>query len=86
MGDEELRALERRWRETGAVEDEARWHLARVRAGALPQARLELAAALGVPGARVALGRRAGVKPVRGVTPSTDDRASLAAITRLRES
>jgi hypothetical protein len=63
MGDGELRALERRWHETGEVEDEARWHLARVRAGALPQARLELAALLGVPGALSALNRRRVPKP-----------------------
>lgn len=35
MSDARLRALERRWRETGAAVDEARWHLARVRAGDL---------------------------------------------------
>lgn len=35
MSDARLRALERRWRETGAVADEARWHLARLRAGDL---------------------------------------------------
>ena len=36
VSDGELRDLERRWRASGAVEDEARWHVARVRAGQIP--------------------------------------------------
>tara|TARA_R110002072_G_scaffold47901_1_gene131238 strand:- start:2189 stop:2989 length:801 start_codon:yes stop_codon:yes gene_type:complete len=44
MSDEKLRELERRWKETGAVEDEAAFLLERVRAGELTQERLELAA------------------------------------------
>jgi hypothetical protein len=35
VSDEAVREAERRWRETGAVEDEARWLVARVRAGRL---------------------------------------------------
>ncbi len=35
MTDDALRALERRWRATGAVEDEAAWLAARLRAGVL---------------------------------------------------
>ncbi len=44
MSDERLRELERRWRETGSVEDEAAWLRERVRVGDLSQERLELAA------------------------------------------
>lgn len=46
MGDEKLRELERRWRESGTVEDEAAYLLERVRVGDLTQERLELAAHL----------------------------------------
>lgn len=46
MGDERLRLLERRWRETGAAADEAAWLVERRRAGELPAERLELAAFL----------------------------------------
>ena len=42
--DANLRALERRFRESGAVEDEAAWLLERVRVGELEQSKLELAA------------------------------------------
>jgi hypothetical protein len=47
MSDEQLRELERRWRETGAVEDEARFLAERARAGRLSRDKLELAAYLG---------------------------------------
>lgn len=47
MSDSKLRELERRWKETGAVEDEAAYLLERVRAGDLTQERLELAAYCG---------------------------------------
>jgi hypothetical protein len=43
MSDEQLRALERRWKETGAAQDEAALLLERVRVGDLEQARLESA-------------------------------------------
>ncbi len=56
MSDERLRELERRWRESGSVEDEAAWLLERVRVGELDQDRLELAAYCGHGAARVALG------------------------------
>lgn len=56
MTDSQLRELERRWRETGAVEDEARYLLERVRAGDLEQEKLELAAYCGHEGARAGLG------------------------------
>ena len=44
MGDADLRELERRFRETGSVEDEAAWLRARVQAGELEASMLELAA------------------------------------------
>lgn len=55
MSDERLRNLERRWKETGSVEDEAAFLLERVRAGDLTQERLELAAYCGLEGARAAV-------------------------------
>ena len=56
MSDQKLRDLERRWRETGSVEDEAAYLRERVRVGDLTQERLELAAYCGHEGARAALG------------------------------
>lgn len=47
MSDTKLRDLERRWKETGAVEDEAAYLLERVRVGELTRERLELAAYCG---------------------------------------
>ena len=55
MSDQKLRELERRWRETGSVEDEAAYLRERVRVGDLTQERLELAAYCGNQGASVAL-------------------------------
>ena len=52
MSDADLRELERRFRETGSVEDEAAWLRARVQAGELEQGKLELAAYCGHEGAR----------------------------------
>lgn len=49
MADERLRGLERRWKETGFVEDHAAYLHERVRIGDLSQERLELAAYLGDP-------------------------------------
>lgn len=56
MTDDRLRALERRFGETGTTEDEAAWLKERVRAGELAQDRLELAASLDHDAASVALG------------------------------
>jgi len=56
MGDQRLRELDRRRRETGRAEDAAAWLSERLRAGELTRDRLELAAACGDPGARHALG------------------------------
>jgi hypothetical protein len=55
MTDERLRDLERRWKETGSVEDEAAWLKERVRAGDFPPTRLELAAYCGYEAARRAV-------------------------------
>lgn len=44
MADDRLRELERRFRETGAAQDEAAWLRERLRAGALDEERLRLAA------------------------------------------
>lgn len=55
MIDEDVHELERRWRETGAVDDEAAWLRARVRTGALSHDCLRLAVWLGHPAAAAAL-------------------------------
>lgn len=51
MTDDRLRTLERRFRETGSVEDETAWLKERVRAGELNEEQLEVAAHCGVPAA-----------------------------------
>lgn len=56
MADASLRELERRFRETGLLEDEVRWLVARRRAG--DEARLEVAALCGYHPALAALERR----------------------------
>lgn len=58
MSDDRLRELERRWRTTGAPEDEGAWLSERVRAGELSPVRLHAAAALGHSAARIALSDR----------------------------
>lgn len=55
MADDGLRALERRYRDTGAVDDHARWIAARVRVGELSEHRARLAADLGHDAARLAV-------------------------------
>lgn len=54
MSDQRLRELERRWRETGAVANEAAYLRERVRAGDLTPERLAVAACCGHAGARTA--------------------------------
>ena len=49
MSDADLRELERKWRETGSVEDEASWERALLRAGRTDEARLELVEFLRTP-------------------------------------
>ena len=56
MSDRSLRTLERRWNETGAIADEARFLVERVRVGELPQINLRLAAMCGCPPAVEAMG------------------------------
>lgn len=63
MSDRELQAAERRWRETGDLEALGQLLRLRRRAGDLAFPRLELAAWLGHPGARAALGPLAPVGP-----------------------
>jgi len=53
--DSKLRELERRWKEIGSVEDEARYLLERVRVGDLEREKLELAAYCGHEAAALAL-------------------------------
>jgi hypothetical protein len=55
MSDEALRELERRWRASSAVEDEAAWLAARLRVGAANASATRLRAFLGDPAARLAL-------------------------------
>jgi hypothetical protein len=56
VSDEELRALERRTRESGAVEDGVVWLRARQRAGTLDENRLRFAAVVGHPAAMALTG------------------------------
>lgn len=56
MSDARLREAERRWRESGAAEDEAAWLRERVRAGELGDDRLRLAAYVGHRPSVLALG------------------------------
>ena len=54
LGDDELRTLERRWKETSSVEDEASFLAEKVRVGSLSREALRQAAHLGYEPARVA--------------------------------
>lgn len=78
MTDERVRALERRWRETGAAEDEAAWLAERARLGELARDALELAALAGHAAARLVLGARA-------IDTPRDDEAWVAAIAERSE-
>lgn len=89
MADERLRALERAWKESGSVADEAAYLRERVRVGDLMQERLELAAYCMHQGARAALGPESAAPPANhGLVewaeglPSLDDciRASVIAV------
>ena len=94
VSDADLRELERRWRETGCVDDEAAWLRARVQARELGEQRLELAAYLGHPAARAAQGVESTTSPAdmsaedfaRGIVSFEREvgvRAALAAVSRL---
>jgi hypothetical protein len=74
VSDERLREAERRWRETGAVEDEARWLKECVRAGDLDPEHFELVGALGHPAACLAL----------DLPRATPDAASIVELVRDR--
>lgn len=65
MSDERARELERRWRESGLVEDRAAWLRERMRSGELPPEKLQLAAALGDAAACTVLGWPERVDPFR---------------------
>lgn len=57
MSDEKLRELERRWRETSAVDDEAAWLAERIRAGQVVLDQVEAIAMMGYPAALIVLGK-----------------------------
>lgn len=84
MSDTKLREAERRWRETGAAEDEGAYLVERVRAGELKRQRLMLAAYCGYRGARLALGDASPNVPAdvkawtAGVDPEVQGVATLA--------
>lgn len=58
-GDGRLRALQRRWQESGVPEDGASYFSAALRAGVITRRQLDLAADLGLAAARLAGGREA---------------------------
>lgn len=76
MSDQRLRALERRWRETGSIADEADYLLERVRVGELEQEWLELAASCGHAAAVRATNRRETPEPGPQVLEALLDRAA----------
>ncbi len=55
MSDQRLRDLERRWRQTGAIEDEAAYLLERLRTGGLSRENVRLAAVCGHTAAAIAM-------------------------------
>jgi hypothetical protein len=90
MSDTKLRALERRWKETGTAADEATYLLERVRVGDLTQERLELAAYCGHAAARRAAGStapapsaKAGLTGLLAGDPEVSVRAALAGVALL---
>jgi len=84
VSDERLRELEQRFRQSGELEDEAAWLVERIRVGGLSRAQLNLAASLGYPAARVALGRPAehdlgrALEAMRGAERQLRARVALA--------
>lgn len=58
MSDARLRVLERRWRETGVVADEAAWIIERLRVGDVIRERVRAAAILGYPAATMVMTHR----------------------------
>ena len=57
MSDEDLRELERRWRASGTVDDEAAYLAERLRAGELSAEQVETLAELGYPAGMIVLGK-----------------------------
>lgn len=76
MSDARLRDLERRWRDTRAVSDEAAYLVERLRAGDLDPERLRVAARCGHPAAVEALGE----PPVFPRLEGADDDAARATV------
>jgi len=90
VSDDAVRALERRFQETGAAEDEAAWISARVRAGELPWARVAVAALCGHEAAKLA-SRDEMLRTVEetastfGVTPGTVLRWTKSGCPKMRK-
>lgn len=87
MSDERVRELERRWRESGTVEDEAAYLRERVRVGDLSQERLELAALVGHKAAVDVVGEEQFASRGLGthsVEPEFSTRTTLALLQPLR--
>ncbi len=68
MSDGRLRELERRWKESGSVDDGAAWLRARLRAGTIDRDRLLLAAYMGSP---IAISAAPDKTPASVVLPKT---------------
>lgn len=81
MSDQKLRELQRRWKETQSVEDEATYLLERVRVGDLSKAALELAAYCGHEAARLACSTAPGDESRNLVSESL--RTALSTIRRV---
>tara|TARA_R110002072_G_scaffold260998_1_gene419589 strand:- start:992 stop:1786 length:795 start_codon:yes stop_codon:yes gene_type:complete len=78
MSDADLRQLERRFRETGTVEDESAWLASRVRQGTLSERRLALLAGLGYRPACIAVG----AEPLSSTSSHASERDDLAGFRR----
>lgn len=68
MSDERLRELERKWKESGSVEDEAAYLVERLRVGGLSQEALDLTVFMNHPASRIAVGNPILTAP-RGRSP-----------------
>lgn len=83
MSDAQIRRLERRWRETGAAEDQAAWLLARLRRGQLDHKVFKPAAILGNEAARLVMAEEGLGIIAEGVTiPSNRVFMALACVER----
>lgn len=77
--DHRVRELERRWKQSGAVEDKVSWLLQRLRTGELDRRRVESAAMLGMPEARLVLEQM----PGGGDWPTSLDNAVMMSLARM---